>query len=175
MNRAELCDRIIPVLEEHLVVQAFCLVEAYRSIDRAVSAHVEVLHELVEEEPPQRLWAPAVSGKQCALHDFRKVDEGENGAVEVREIRPQDGRFLFCENLWDVDRHRGQSYDSVATTPWMADRDRRGAHLVARLYELETRVQPVCRRSRGDDLDPTTPSPTRMNSKSGDVRMANHS
>ena len=111
VDAAELGDRVVAVLDEHL------LVERPRPARRPTVASivwsprdVEVADELVEEQPAQALRAAAVAGEQRALHDLGQVDQGEHRPVEVREVPPQHVGFLRGELLGDVGSHGRRSY-----------------------------------------------------------------
>src|SRR5439155_25349458 len=43
--------------------------------------------------------------EQCALHDLREIDEREHGAIEIGEVRPEDGRLVVAEVLRGVHTH----------------------------------------------------------------------
>ncbi len=105
MHAAELCDRIVAVVEEHPLVEFLGTVESDRCVDGVIATHVEVADELVEEETPQRLVAAAVPGEEGALDDFGQIDEGEHRAVEVGEVPPQHICFVRSEGLRDVHSH----------------------------------------------------------------------
>jgi hypothetical protein len=53
MHAAQLGDGVVAVLEEHLLVQLLGSFEPDRGVDRLVAGHVEIAHELVEEQTPQ--------------------------------------------------------------------------------------------------------------------------
>jgi len=74
VNGTKLGYGVVAVLEEHFVVEALRLVEPNRGIHRTIAGHIQVLHELIKEEPSERLRAPAVAGEQCTLHNLGKVD-----------------------------------------------------------------------------------------------------
>ena len=106
MDAAELGHRVVAVLEEHPLVELLGPLETDRGVDRLVAVDVEVVDELVEEQPAQALGAAAVAGEQRPLHDLRQVDEREDGAVEVGEVPAQDVGLLTREILGDVQTHR---------------------------------------------------------------------
>jgi hypothetical protein len=90
VHSAELGDRIVAVLDEDLFVEFLGSVQAGGGIDGPITVDLEVTDELVEEQPPQALRAPAVPGEERTLDDFGQVDEGKHRSVEVREVPPQD-------------------------------------------------------------------------------------
>ena len=105
VHATQLGDRIVAVLEEHLLVQLLGALEPDRGVDRLVAGDVEIAHELVEEEPPEALGAAAVAGEQGTLHDLREVHECEHRTVEIGEVAPEDVALLGREVLRDVDSH----------------------------------------------------------------------
>ncbi len=105
VDAAELRHGVVAVVEEHPLVQFLGAIEADRGVDRMVATDVEVADELVEEQAPQRLVAAAVASEQRALHDLGQIDQCEHGTIEVREVTPQNVRFVRGEGLWDVDSH----------------------------------------------------------------------
>jgi hypothetical protein len=58
-----------------------------------------VLGELVEEQPAERLRRSRVPGEEGPLGHLREVDQGEHGAVEVREARGEHSSLLVRELL----------------------------------------------------------------------------
>ena len=83
VHTSELRHGVVPVLEEHPVV------ELLGSVDpdaRHLAALVHVLGELVQEQPPQRLGRARVACEQSPLHDLRQIHQREDGAVEVGEV-----------------------------------------------------------------------------------------
>ena len=108
VDAAELGHRVVAVLDEHLLVERLGAGDPDGGVDRVVAGDVEVADELVEEQPPQALGRAAVAGEQRALDDLGQVDEGEDRAVEVREVAPQHVGFVGGELLRDVGGHGGQ-------------------------------------------------------------------
>ena len=117
VDAAELGDRVVAVVEEDPLVQLLGPFEADRGVDRLVAGDVEVAHELVEEQPSQRLRAAAVAGEQRALHDLGKVDEREHRTVEVREVPAQYVSLVRGEGFGDVHSHGATSYGRVPAGP----------------------------------------------------------
>ena len=107
VDPAELGDRIVAVLEENPIVELLGPGQAYRGIDAVVAAHVQVAHELVQEQPAQALGRAGITGEQRPLYDFGQVDEREDRSLEVREVAAEDVRLLGGPSLLgvrDVDR-----------------------------------------------------------------------
>ena len=90
---AELCHRVVAVLEEDLLVELLGPHQPDGCIDAVVAAHVEVPYELVQEQPPQALGRAGVAGEESPLHHLWQVDQSEDRAVEVREVTPEDVRL----------------------------------------------------------------------------------
>ncbi len=105
MDPAQLGHRVVAVLEEDPFVEGLGPFQADGGVDGGVAGDVELVDELVEEEAPQALGRARVPGEERALHDLRQVDQGEHRTVEVREVAPEDVRFLRAELLGDVDGH----------------------------------------------------------------------
>ena len=105
VHAAELSDRVVAVLEEHLLVELLGAFETGRGVDRVVAADVQIADELVEEQPAEAFRAPAVTREQRALHHFGQIDESENGTVEIGEVPTEDVFFALREDFGDVDRH----------------------------------------------------------------------
>ena len=106
MHAAELGDGVVAVLEEHALVELLGAPQADRRVDGEVAGEVEVADELVEEEPAQALVGARVPGEQRALHDLGQVGQREDGTVEIREVRPERGRFVVGELLRRVQHGR---------------------------------------------------------------------
>ena len=85
MHATELRDAVVAVLDEHLLVELVGAVGA--DARRGVAGGLHVLEELVEEQAPQRLGRTAVAGEERALHHLGQIDQREDRAVEVREVR----------------------------------------------------------------------------------------
>ena len=67
VHAAELGHRVVAVLEEDPVVELLGAPQSHGGVDADVAAHVEVAHELVEEQPPQALGRARVAGEEGAL------------------------------------------------------------------------------------------------------------
>src|SRR5580765_1245160 len=63
-------------------------------VDREIAGEIEIGDELVEEQPPQALVGTRIAREERALHDLGQVHQGEHRLVEIREVRPEHGRFL---------------------------------------------------------------------------------
>src|SRR5262245_7563614 len=98
MDATELGDRLVAVFEEDPLVQLFSPAETDRGVDRFVTFDVEVVDELVEEQPAQALGTAAVPREQRSLDDLGQVHEGEDRPVEVREVPAQDVGLLTRES-----------------------------------------------------------------------------
>ena len=105
VDPAELGHRVVAVLEEDPVVELLGPAQPDGGVDGGVAGDVELVDELVEEEPAQALGRSGVAGEQRALDHLGQVDQGEHGAVEVREVPPEDVGLLRGELLGDVDGH----------------------------------------------------------------------
>src|SRR5690606_27215346 len=114
VDAAELGDRIVAVLEEHFVVELLRASEAHRGVDGLVAGDVEVADELVEEQAAQALRAAAVAREQGTLDDLRQVDQGEDRAVEIGEVAPQDVGLFRSELLGDVDSHAPSTSEQLS-------------------------------------------------------------
>ncbi len=55
VHSAELCHRVVAILEEHAVVELLGAPQSHGGVDAGVPGHVQLAHELVEEQPPQAL------------------------------------------------------------------------------------------------------------------------
>ncbi len=88
MSAAELRDRVVAVLVEDLVEELLGARDAdglglAAGGSRAIA---DLVRELVEEQPAQRLRGPRVAGEERALDRFRQVGQRENVPVEIREV-----------------------------------------------------------------------------------------
>ena len=90
MNAAELRDRVVSVVVEHLLVQPFGAGRADGRRGRRGRVR-DLIGELVEEQPPQGLGRSRVAREQRAFDRFRKIDQREDRAVDVGEIRRERG------------------------------------------------------------------------------------
>jgi hypothetical protein len=98
VRAAELGHRVVAVAEEDPLVErprALALV----ALEGARRPGLEIAGELVEEEAAQRPRVAGVAREQRALHRLREVDQGEDGAVEVREVRREPRLLLAGERL----------------------------------------------------------------------------
>ena len=110
VHAAELGDGVVAVLEEDLLVQLLGALQADRGVHGVVAADVQVADELVEEQAPQALRTAAVAGEQRTLDHLGQVDQGEDRAVEVGEVAPEDVGLVLGELLGHVRRHGRQLY-----------------------------------------------------------------
>ena len=94
VDAAELGDGVVTELHEHPVVQLLGPLDADA---RHLAAFVEVLGELVEEEPAERLRRARIASEQGSLHDLRQVHEREHRTVEVREEPGEDRALILGE------------------------------------------------------------------------------
>jgi hypothetical protein len=104
VGAADLGDRIVAVAEEDALVQLRRPL-ALGAVERA-GALGHVGGELLEEEPAHGARVAGVAGEERALDRLREVDEGEDGAVEVGEVRGEEGLLLGAEGLDRVDHRR---------------------------------------------------------------------
>ncbi len=58
MDPAELGDRVVPELTEHPGVELLGASQSNRGVEARVTGHIELFHELVQEEPTQALGGP---------------------------------------------------------------------------------------------------------------------
>ena len=105
VHPAELGDRVVAVLAEDPRVQLLGPPQPDGGVEARVPRHVELLDELVEEEPAQALGRARVAGEQGALDDLGQVDEREHGAVEIGEVAAEELPLLGGEVLSACDRH----------------------------------------------------------------------
>ncbi len=68
-------------------------------MDDDVDALADLVRELVEEEAPERFRRARVAREERALDHLGQVDEGEDGSVEVGEVRREDAPLLLREGL----------------------------------------------------------------------------
>jgi hypothetical protein len=102
VDASELRHRVVAVFQEDSLVEPFGSLDARRrSVARSIRWGETVSGELVEEQAPKRLPGARVPGEQRALDDFGQVDEREDGPVEVREVRGEDGPLLLRERFRD--------------------------------------------------------------------------
>ena len=73
-----------------------------------------------------------VAGEQRALHHLGQVDQGEDRAVEVGEVPPEDVGLVRRELLGDVDGHGGERTGAARVAGVTADRRSRRGHRRAR-------------------------------------------
>ena len=107
VHAAQLGHAVVAVLEEHSVVELFGPPQTYRGVDGLVARDVEVTHEFLEEQAPQRQRRARITGEQGPLHHLGQVYQRENRLVEVGEIAPEYVGLLGHELLGDIDGHGG--------------------------------------------------------------------
>ena len=83
-------------------------------------AGVDVVGELVEEQPPQALVGPGVAGEERPLHHLRQVDEGEDGPVDVGEVPLEDLDLVGGEGLAGVVHGLGNRSPRLTERVWTA-------------------------------------------------------
>ena len=105
MHAAELRDGVVAVFEEDAFVERFGALETDGRVDGEVAGEVEVGDELVEEQAAQALRAARVAREQRALHHLGEVDHAVDRAIEVGEIRPEDGFLVVGELLHGIHAH----------------------------------------------------------------------
>ena len=96
VRAAELRHRVVAVAEED------ALVELGRALPLGALDERHLRHrvgELVEEEAAQRARIAGVAREERALHRLRQVDEAEDRAIEVREVRSEALALLVRERL----------------------------------------------------------------------------
>ena len=105
VHPAELCDRVVPVLEEDLFVEVLGPLQPYGGVDADVAADVELTDELVEEEATEALVRTRIPGKERALHHLGQVHEREHWLVEIGEVPPKDVGLFGTERFHGVGKH----------------------------------------------------------------------
>ena len=101
----ELGHRIVAVLEEDPVVQSLGPSQADGGVDRDVSGDVEIVDELIEEQPAEARHRPGVAGEQGTLDDLGQVHQREHRLIQVGEVPAQDVGFFGREGLRRVQVH----------------------------------------------------------------------
>ncbi len=112
MGAAELSDRVVAVVGEHPLVEPAgatgrLLVGAAVRATATGSRGIEVVGELVEQQPPQALRRTGVARVQGALDDLGHVQQREHGSVGVGDVPCQHGALGGGERLDDVGGHVG--------------------------------------------------------------------
>jgi hypothetical protein len=82
VDPAELGDRVVAVLEEHLLVEVLGPLQPHGGVHGLVTGDVQLADELVEEEAAEALGAARVAREERSFDDFGQVDQGEHGAVD---------------------------------------------------------------------------------------------
>ena len=97
MRPADLGDRVVTEPDEDPPVEVGGAL-AFGAVERAAGlGHVR--GELVQVQAAERASPARVTRKQCAFHRLRQVRQGEDGAVEVREMRREQRTRPVCESL----------------------------------------------------------------------------
>ena len=102
VRAAQLRDRVVAVVAEHPGVEALGTLDrgaGGRRGLRRLGVRPDLVRELVEEQPPQRLARPGIAGEQRPLHRFRQVRQREDVAVEIGEVGRQPGALVRGERL----------------------------------------------------------------------------
>ncbi len=105
MDTAELGHRIVPVLVEDPLVELDRAPHPDGRVDRGVAADVELVDELVEEQPPEALRRARVACEQGALDHFRQVDQGKHRPVEIGDVPAEHVLLLSGEGLDGIGEH----------------------------------------------------------------------
>ena len=100
VDAAELCDRVVAVLDEDPLVELLGALQADRRVHRRVTGDVEVPDELLEEEPPQALGRAGVPCEEGAFDHFRQVDQGKHRLVQVGHVAAEDRLLVRGEALF---------------------------------------------------------------------------
>ncbi len=107
VHPAELGHGVVAVLQEHLVVELLRPGPRPMVVSSGPSERgVDLVGELVEEQPPQALVGPGVAGEQRPLHHLGQVDQGEDGPVDVGEVPLEDLDLVGGEGLRGVEHGR---------------------------------------------------------------------
>ncbi len=158
VDAAELGHRVVAVLEEDPVVELLGPAQADGGVDGGVAGDVELAHELVEEQAPEALGRARVAGEQGALDHLGQVDQGEDRAVEVGEVPPEDVGLVGRELLGDVDGHGAAR--RTAGRPRTARGPRAAAGSLGAAAAANARARRVERRpGRATGRPPSWPSP----------------
>ena len=105
VDAAELGDGVVAEVAEDPLVELLGPLQPDRRVDGRVAGDVEVVDELVEEEPPQALRRARVAGEERPADDLRQVDEREHRTVEVRDVVAEHLALVGGEGLGCVGRH----------------------------------------------------------------------
>ncbi len=115
VGAAELGDRVVAVAEEDTLVEAggagaLVVVEGSPGSGR-------VGRELVEIEAADGPGIPRIAGEKSPFHGLRQVHQGENGTVQVGEVRGEQGSLLGGEFLDRVAHRRIVAADQDEARP----------------------------------------------------------
>src|SRR5438093_1883943 len=100
VHAAELSHRVVAVLDEHALVELLGPSRAGVGVRRAAARgrrEAAGAEEFVDEEAAERLRRARIAREQRAFHDLGQVDEREDGAVEVGDVRRESGPLLRGE------------------------------------------------------------------------------
>ena len=97
MGAAHLRDRVVAVADEDTLVQPRGAL-ALDAVERSPALR-RVGGELVQEEAPEGPGVAGITGEERALHGLRQVGEGEDGPVEIGEVRAENRLLLGGEGL----------------------------------------------------------------------------
>src|SRR5205823_1018542 len=146
VRAAELRHRVVAVAEEDAVVQlgrarALCALDRRYFRDR--------VGELVQEEAAQRAWVARVAREERALDRLRQVDEPEDRAIEVGEMRSEALALLVREGF-DREWQAFHGGHGIANASAGLGRNVRVvvSHLAARLLSGRARPEGVPRLLR---------------------------
>jgi hypothetical protein len=111
VGAAELRDRIVAVLAEHAAVEPLRPLERRpdgRRRSRPPALRRDLVGELVEEQPAERLGRPRVAGEQRPFHRLGQIGQHEDMAIDVAEERGEPRPLVVGERLRDAgSRQRG--------------------------------------------------------------------
>ena len=98
VRSAELRDRVVAVADEDALVERRGAL-ALAGVERGGAAG-DVVGELIQEQPAQRPGVARVAREQRPLDGLRHVDQAEDGAIQIGEVR-RHARLLFGGELLD--------------------------------------------------------------------------
>ena len=105
VRAAELCDRVVAVLVEHARVQLLGARDRRAPAGRLPGLRrADLVGEFVEEQAAQRLGGSRVPREQRPFHGLGKIDEREDVAIEVGEVRREPRTLVRSEFFGRHDR-----------------------------------------------------------------------
>src|SRR5206468_10943050 len=116
--------RVVAVLDEHALVELLGPSRAGVGVRRAAARgrrEAAGAEEFVDEEAAERLRRARIAREQRAFHDLGQVDEREDGAVEVGDVRRESGPLLRGE-LFGHPRPMVSDRPAPRGMPWGAGR-----------------------------------------------------